>query len=95
MSKSTAPARSSRAYVVMGVMLFMHLGILAIFFTGTSAVAVVVAFCMYMIRGLGVTGGYGSSGQPNPKVTPDFDGWNVRKGWFHYGGWVGLALGIG
>ncbi len=58
LSKSTAPARSSRAYVVMGVMLFMHLGILAIFFTGTSAVAVVVAFCMYMIRGLGVTGGY-------------------------------------
>ena len=42
----------------MGVMLLMHLGISGIYFTGTSAVAVFVAFFMYVIRGLGITSGY-------------------------------------
>ena len=42
----------------MGVMLFVHLGVLGVFYTGTSTVAVVVAFSLYIIRGLGITGGY-------------------------------------
>jgi len=42
----------------MGVMVLVHLGILGVFFTGTSTVAVVVAFGMYVIRGLGITAGY-------------------------------------
>ncbi len=55
---NTVAVRSPRAYVVMGVMLVMHLGALAVVFTGTSTAAVIVAFGMYVIRGLGITAGY-------------------------------------
>jgi stearoyl-CoA desaturase (delta-9 desaturase) len=58
LSLSSASVRSPRAYVVMAVMVVMHLGVLGIFFTGTSVAAVLVAFAMYVIRGLGITAGY-------------------------------------
>lgn len=43
--------------VVIGMFLF-HLACLGVFFVGFSWIALIVAFCMYTFRGMGVTIGY-------------------------------------
>lgn len=43
--------------VIIGMSVF-HLACLGVFFTGVSPVALVVAFAMYVLRGIGVTAGY-------------------------------------
>ena len=44
---------------------------------------------------LGLTAGFSSWGEPDPRVEPDFTGWNSSKSWYVLGGWVGLVIGIG
>ncbi len=44
---------------------------------------------------LGLTPGFSSWGEPDPRVEPDFTGWNSTKSWYVLGGWVGLVIGIG
>lgn len=43
--------------VIIGMSVF-HLACLGVFFTGVSPVALLVAFAMYVLRGIGVTAGY-------------------------------------
>ena len=54
----TAGGRPLAVYAVAAVMLSFHLGALAVIFVGVSTPAVIVAVLMYVIRGLGITGGF-------------------------------------
>ena len=51
------PARSQVTGVVIGMLVF-HLACLGAYFTGTSVTALIVAFVMYTVRGMGVTAGF-------------------------------------
>ncbi len=55
MSESTT---NPSVYAVATVMLTLHLGCFAVFYTGVSTPAIIVLVVMYVGRGLGVTGGY-------------------------------------
>jgi len=48
----------SKVLVVAAFMAFFHIACFAFIYTGVSFVAVMTAFAMYVIRGIGVTGGY-------------------------------------
>jgi stearoyl-CoA desaturase (delta-9 desaturase) len=48
----------SKVLVVAAFMGFFHIACFAVIYTGVSFVAVMTAFAMYVIRGIGVTGGY-------------------------------------
>ncbi len=50
-------SQKQAAAVVAGFVVF-HVAALLVFYTGASAVAVIVALVMYLIRGLGVTAGF-------------------------------------
>ena len=54
----TNQATDPRVYVVMMVMIVLHVGCLGVFFTGVSTPAIVVLVVNYIVRGLGITGGY-------------------------------------
>jgi stearoyl-CoA desaturase (delta-9 desaturase) len=54
----TNQATDPRVYVVMMVMIVLHAGCLGVFFTGVSTPAIVVLVVNYIVRGLGITGGY-------------------------------------
>jgi stearoyl-CoA desaturase (delta-9 desaturase) len=55
----TIPATARRqATAVAVIMVAFHVACLGVIFTGTSAVALWVAFAMYVLRGLGVTAGF-------------------------------------
>ena len=44
---------------------------------------------------LGLTAGFNSWGEPDPRVEPDLVGWNSSKGFVVFGMWVGIVIGIG
>ncbi len=54
----TAGGKPLSVYAVAVVMLSFHLGALAVIFVGVSTPAVIAAVLMYVIRGLGITGGF-------------------------------------
>ncbi len=61
MSNTTVRQQSARpvgVYVVALVMALFHLGSLGVIFTGVSTATLVVAFTLYVFRGLGITAGY-------------------------------------
>ena len=57
MAEAIRTARPQVMSVIIGMSVF-HLACLAVFFTGVSPVALIVAFAMYVLRGMGVTAGY-------------------------------------
>ena len=57
MAEAIRTARPQVMSVIIGMSLF-HLACLAVFVTGVSPVALIVAFVMYVMRGMGVTAGY-------------------------------------
>ena len=57
MAEAIRTARPQVMSVIIGMSVF-HLACLAVFVTGVSPAALIVAFVMYVMRGMGVTAGY-------------------------------------
>ena len=64
-------------------------------FAASGGPGLLIRLTSHVNLDLGVTAGFNSWGEADPRVEPDFTGWNPGSRRAVLGGWVGLVIGIG